>query len=78
MIKAIFAVDSNGGIAKNGIMPWPRDPSDLKRFKNLTTGHAIIMGKKTWDAVDMPSPLPNRYNVVAVALKAFVAVELYK
>jgi dihydrofolate reductase len=43
-------------------MPW-RLPPDLKRFKALTTGHAIIMGRRTFDSIGR-KPLPNRRNVV--------------
>lgn len=64
MIKAIFAVDLNGGMGNNGSLPWPTDREDLSWFKKHTSGHAVVMGSKTWDDPAMPSPLPNRYNVV--------------
>jgi dihydrofolate reductase len=63
-MKAILACDRQGGIAKNGVMPWPRNAEDLKHFKKLTTDAIVVMGRKTWEASDMPSPLPNRTNVV--------------
>ena len=63
-ISAIVAVDNNGGIAADGVMPWPRDSQDLARFRSITQNQIVIMGRKTWDAPDMPSPLPNRINIV--------------
>jgi dihydrofolate reductase len=42
-------------------MPW-RLPADLKHFRALTTGHAVIMGRKTWES--LPGPLPGRQNIV--------------
>ena len=64
MINAILACDGMGGIARKGAMPWPRNAADLKHFKKLTTDTIVVMGRKTWEANDMPSPLPNRTNVV--------------
>lgn len=64
MINAILACDGSGGIAKNGTMPWPRNAADLAHFKKLTTDAIVVMGRKTWEAADMPSPLPNRTNIV--------------
>jgi len=51
----------NRGIGKGNALPW-RIPEDLKRFKALTTGHAIIMGRKTFESIGRP--LPHRRNVV--------------
>ena len=63
----IAAVDDKGGLAKNGQMPWQL-PSELKYFKAITigTGHnAIIMGRKTWQALpEKNKPLKNRLNVI--------------
>ena len=64
MINAIFAVDEEGGLGKNGEMPWPPNKEDLKNFKKLTENQIVIMGRGTWESPDMPSPLPNRLNVV--------------
>lgn len=64
MIHAILACDGQGGIAKNGVMPWPRNIVDLQRFKHLTSGEVVVMGRRTWEATDMPSPLPGRTNIV--------------
>jgi dihydrofolate reductase len=62
-ITAIFATDSAGGMGANGSMPWPRLTADMRNFKAITKGNAVIMGRNTWDS-DMPTPLPNRCNVV--------------
>lgn len=64
MITALFAIDKNGGMGFNGIMPWPLNKDDMKFFKSVTTGQTVVMGRKTWDSPDMPSPLPNRHNVL--------------
>lgn len=64
MIKAVFAIDSNGGIGYNNRMPWPSNSADLKWFKTVTSGKVVVMGRKTWESSDMPKPLPNRLNVV--------------
>jgi dihydrofolate reductase len=65
MINAIFAVDFNGGMGFNGTLPWPHNAEDLQQFKNLTTGHVVVCGRKTWDDPKMPKPLPNRTVYVA-------------
>ena len=65
MINAIFAVDFNGGMGFNGSLPWPHNAEDLQHFKTLTTGHVVVMGRKTWDDPKMPKPLPNRTVYVA-------------
>lgn len=64
MIKAIFAVDLNGGIGKAGSLPWPRDREDLLWFKTATQGHVVVMGSNTWLDPAMPKPLPDRHCVV--------------
>lgn len=63
-LRAILACDSQGGIARNGVMPWPKNKKDLAHFQKLTRGRTVIMGRKTWQAEDMPSPLPRRKNIV--------------
>ncbi len=62
MISAIVAVDNNWGIGFNGDL-LEHIPEDLKYFKELTSGCAVIMGRKTWDSLPK-KPLPNRFNVV--------------
>lgn len=63
MIRAILACDQNYGIGKNGDLPWPRNPADLKWFKECTVGGVVAMGKRTWDSLPT-KPLPNRNNIV--------------
>jgi len=57
----IVAVADDGAIGLRGKLPW-RIPEDLKFFKSATMGHAIIMGRKTWD--EAGKPLPGRRNIV--------------
>ncbi len=61
-VHMIWAQDKNGGIGKQGKLPW-RLPEDLKNFKRLTTHHPVIMGRVTWDSLPM-KPLPGRRNIV--------------
>ncbi len=64
MISLIAAVANNGCIGKAGTLPWYL-PEDLKHFKQLTTGHVVVMGRKTWESIpEKHRPLPNRKNVV--------------
>ena len=58
----IWAQDTNNAIGRNGRLPWHLS-EDLKNFKKLTTGHTIIMGRKTWDSLPI-KPLPDRRNIV--------------
>lgn len=60
-LAMIVAVADDGAIGLRGKLPW-RIPEDLKFFKTATMGHAIIMGRKTWDEVG--KPLPGRRNIV--------------
>jgi dihydrofolate reductase len=64
MINGIFAAEYRGGIGFNGTLPWPRNHEDMKYFQELTQGHVVIMGRKTWDDPKMPKPLPDRINYV--------------
>lgn len=58
------AVARGGVIGRDGAIPW-RIPEDLRRFRELTTGHAVVMGRRTWDSLpDRFRPLPDRRNVV--------------
>lgn len=61
MISIIAAIDEKRGIGKNNQLPW-HIPEDLKRFKEITSGHTIIMGRKTFESIG--KPLPNRKNIV--------------
>ena len=64
MIKAIMAVDENGGISKGQSMPWPKNSIDLKWFKENTINNIVVMGRKTWEDPFMPTPLKSRINVL--------------
>jgi len=61
MITFILARADNGVIGRDGTLPW-RLPADLKRFKALTIGKPMIMGRKTFES--FPSPLPGRRHIV--------------
>ncbi|MEY2894343.1 MAG: Dihydrofolate reductase [Bacteroidota bacterium] len=61
MLKILVAFDENRVIGKNNTLIWHL-PADLKRFKALTTGHVIIMGRKTFESIG--KPLPNRTSIV--------------
>jgi dihydrofolate reductase len=63
MKTIVVAYDKNYGIGANNDLLWLRDlPADLKHFKDLTTGHTIIMGRNTYASIGRP--LPNRQNIV--------------
>ena len=61
-VHLIWAQDKNGGIGKNGKLPW-HISEDLKNFKRITLNSTIIMGRKTWESLPI-KPLPNRYNII--------------
>ena len=65
VISLIVATDSKGGIGKNNKIPWDI-PEDIKRFKDLTMGHPVIMGRKTFESIlsYLKKPLPGRTNIV--------------
>jgi dihydrofolate reductase len=60
-LTLIAAVARNGVIGRNGAIPW-RLPGDLPRFKRITLGHAVVMGRRTWESLGRP--LPGRRNLV--------------
>jgi len=60
-IVLIYARAANGVIGKDGALPW-RLPADLKRFKTLTMGKPMVMGRKTFES--FPAPLPGRRHIV--------------
>lgn len=62
MISIIVAIAENWGIGKNNDLLW-HIPDDLKRFKRITSGHPVIMGKRTYESLPR-RPLPNRRNIV--------------
>ncbi|MCG8409458.1 MAG: dihydrofolate reductase [Phycisphaerales bacterium] len=73
-MKAVIIVAMTGDriIGRDGRLPWHL-PEDLKFFKRTTTGHAIIMGRKTFDSIGRP--LPNRRNVVVTRNRDFGEME---
>ena len=62
IISIIVAVAENGIIGNGGQMPW-HISEDLKRFKRITSGHPVVMGRKTFESIGS-RPLPNRTNIV--------------
>lgn len=69
-LSIIVAAAENGVIGHNNNLIWHLS-SDLKHFKNITTGHTVIMGRKTLES--MGKALPNRRNIVITANKAYTA-----
>ena len=69
-LALIAAVASNGVIGRGGELPW-RLPDDLRHFRMLTIGHAVIMGRRTWDS--LPRALPQRQNIVVSRQAGFRA-----
>lgn len=70
VIAIIAAVARNRTIGAGNKMPWHL-PDDLKRFRQLTTGHRVIMGRKTFESIGRP--LPNRTNIIVTRSKSFAA-----
>lgn len=65
--SAVLAVDAQGGIGKDGGIPWHL-PADLKHFKEITEHSVVIMGRKTWESLpDVAKPLPNRINIIVTS-----------
>jgi dihydrofolate reductase len=60
-VSIVVAIAENYAIGKNNQLLWHM-PADLKHFKNITSGHTVIMGRKTYDSVG--KPLPNRRNII--------------
>jgi dihydrofolate reductase len=72
-LTLIAAVAHNGVIGRDNRLPWHL-PEDMAHFKALTTGHAVIMGRKTWDSLPPRfRPLPQRTNIVVSRDPAFRA-----
>jgi dihydrofolate reductase len=70
MVSIVLAIDAHGLIGRNNDLPWHYS-EDLKYFKNLTSGHTVLMGRKTFDSIvnRLGHPLPNRKNLVATRKK---------
>jgi dihydrofolate reductase len=71
MISYVVAVSRNGVIGREGGLPW-HISSDLKRFKEITMGKPVIMGRRTWDSLPR-KPLPGRRNIVLTRQEGFGA-----
>jgi len=61
MSTLVCAMAHNRVIGRDGDLPW-KLPADMRRFKKLTSGHTVVMGRKTWESLD--GALPNRRNIV--------------
>jgi dihydrofolate reductase len=70
LISIIVAVSTNNVIGKDGGLPW-RLPEDLKRFRQVTMGKPMIMGRATWDSIGRA--LPGRQSIVLTRQAAFTA-----
>ena len=69
-VALVVAIAENGVIGREGGLPW-RLSTDMKRFKAVTMGKPVIMGRKTWESIGRP--LPGRRNVVITRNAGFVA-----
>lgn len=65
-MKLILACDPSGGIGYKNKLPWSNIQGDLPRFKRLTEGKPVIMGRNTWDSLPK-KPLPGRINIVVTS-----------
>lgn len=74
MISIIVAVAKDGAIGKEGKMPW-KIPGEQRQFKDLTTGHVVIMGRTSYEEIG--HPLPERTNIVVSKTKVFSGENLY-
>jgi dihydrofolate reductase len=70
LVSLIVAMDRNRVIGAGGRLPW-HIPEDLKRFRRLTLGHHIVMGRKTWASIRRS--LPGRTNIVVTRDRSFAA-----
>ncbi len=74
LISLVVAVAANNAIGKNNQLLWHL-PADLKHFKQITTGHTVFMGRKTFQSIG--KPLPNRRNIViSKSVKAIAGCEV--
>ncbi len=73
MIGLVWAQTPDGVIGRDGTLPW-RLPEDLARFRTLTSGHPVIMGRATWESLPARfRPLPGRDNIVLSRTAGYVA-----
>lgn len=72
-VGLVWAQSTSGVIGRNGDIPW-HVPEDLVRFKQVTVGHPVIMGRRTWDSLPARvRPLPGRRNIVLSRQADFTA-----
>jgi len=69
-VTIIVGAAENGVIGANGDMPW-RQRDDLRRFRRITTGHPVVMGRKTYETIGRP--LPERTNIVVTRQQGYSA-----
>ena len=69
-VSLIAAMSENRVIGHAGSLPWHL-PRDMHRFKSLTTGHPVVMGRKTFET--LPAPLPNRQNIIVTGNRTYQA-----
>ncbi|RYZ66217.1 MAG: hypothetical protein EOP09_13030 [Proteobacteria bacterium] len=74
-IRLIAGVSQNGVIGLDNQLPW-KISEDLKRFRQLTTGGVVVMGRKTFDSIGRP--LPNRENWVLTRSADFKSSEIFQ
>ncbi len=70
-VTLMWAMAENGVIGCDGRLPWHL-PDELRRFKAMTSGHSIIMGRSTWESLPR-RPLPDRHNIVLTRAADYVA-----
>ena len=70
MLTIIAAIGKNNALGKDNQLIWHL-PADLKRFKSVTIGHHVIMGRKTFESLG--KPLPNRTTIIITRSKEFIA-----
>lgn len=70
-VRLVVAVAENGVIGRDGGMPW-RLSTDMRRFKTITMGKPVIMGRRTWESLPK-RPLPGRRNIVVTRDPAYAA-----
>jgi dihydrofolate reductase len=75
MITLIAAMSRNACIGKDGSLPW-RIPEDMAHFKEITMGHPVLMGRKTWESIpEKFRPLPGRQNIVVTRQDTYTLPE---
>lgn len=70
LVSILVATDERGAIGRDGGLPWHL-PNDLRRFKALTMGKPVVMGRRTWASIGRP--LPGRHNIVISRQPGFTA-----